>query len=57
MSEPREQDVIYDWNTLDGTELPGKVTLFDETLRDGIQGPSVIDPKIEDKVRILHLLD
>jgi isopropylmalate/homocitrate/citramalate synthase len=57
MGEPREQDVIYDWNALERAAPPGRVTLFDETLRDGIQSPSVVDPKIDDKVRILHLLD
>ena len=30
---------------------------YDETLRDGIQCPSVVDPTIEDKIRLLHLMD
>src|SRR3954467_13122030 len=36
--------------------LPGGVPL-DETLRDGIQSPSAIDPRIDEKIEILHLLD
>jgi len=29
----------------------------DETLRDGLQGPSSIDPPIERKIELLHLMD
>ncbi|UCF79792.1 MAG: 2-isopropylmalate synthase [Candidatus Eiseniibacteriota bacterium] len=29
----------------------------DETLRDGLQSPSVTDPSIEDKKKMLHLMD
>src|ERR1700712_1232996 len=52
-------DIIYDWNTRDAHEplWPKGFTLFDETLRDGIQSPSVHDPDIADKLRIVHLLD
>ncbi len=52
------QDLIHDWNLYDGTEAeyrPAKIMLDDETLRDGLQSPSVIDPPIEAKKRILHL--
>ena len=35
----------------------GPVEFFDETLRDGIQSPSVTDPTIEDKLELLHLMD
>jgi isopropylmalate/homocitrate/citramalate synthase len=31
--------------------------LDDETLRDGLQNPSVFDPPIADKIEILHLMD
>jgi 2-isopropylmalate synthase len=31
--------------------------LDDETLRDGLQSPSVADPSLEQKVRILHLMN
>ncbi len=54
-----EKDLIYDWNLAGGDELKparGRVELNDETLRDGLQSPSVISPSMEDKLRILHLI-
>jgi 2-isopropylmalate synthase len=33
------------------------VLLDDETLRDGLQNPSVCDPRMEDKIEILHLME
>ena len=48
----------FDWNRSRGVAKllhPG-VTFQDETLRDGIQNPSVIDPKIDDKVELIHLM-
>jgi len=35
----------------------GKVLLNDESLRDGLQSPSVRDPSIEEKIHILHLME
>jgi 2-isopropylmalate synthase len=35
----------------------GQVLLNDETLRDGLQSPSVRDPSIEEKIQILHLME
>jgi len=54
-----EQSLIYDWNRAEeGLERPPhKIEFSDETLRDGLQSPSVIDPAIDDKLRILHLMD
>jgi 2-isopropylmalate synthase len=52
-----QQRLIYDWNTVGAPEPPTIVALDDETLRDGLQSPSVRSPKIEDKIRILHLID
>ncbi len=55
-----EQDkVIYDWNVEGHTVTPAlrKVEYFDETLRDGIQCPSVTDPPIEAKMEMVRLLD
>jgi 2-isopropylmalate synthase len=55
----RESDLIYDWNTLEGSfdySTRRGVQLNDETLRDGLQSPSVTDPCIEDKIRLLHLM-
>ena len=48
--------LIYDWNARPPA-LPGRVLLDDETLRDGLQSPSVRTPSIEQKLRILHLID
>jgi 2-isopropylmalate synthase len=54
-----EKDLIHDWNRRE----PGfdwasaEVQLDDETLRDGLQNPSVVDPSIEDKIALLHLMD
>jgi len=53
-------ELIYDWNEVDRRGpvlLKRKFALHDETLRDGIQNPSVVDPGIGDKLAIVHLLD
>jgi 2-isopropylmalate synthase len=52
-------DLIYDWNALYPKSLhpPGPVRLTDETLRDGLQSPSVRDPSIDQKLEILHLME
>ena len=52
-------DLIYDWNALHPQSLrpAGQVLLNDETLRDGLQSPSVRDPLIQDKIAILHLME
>jgi isopropylmalate/homocitrate/citramalate synthase len=52
-------DLIYDWNTSHPQSLrPAQnVLLNDETLRDGLQSPSVRDPLIQDKIAILHLME
>ena len=49
--------LIYDWNTVDAAADPRPVMLDDETLRDGLQSPSVRTPTIEQKLRILHLME
>jgi isopropylmalate/homocitrate/citramalate synthase len=48
--------LIYDWNASEASK-PDVVLLNDETLRDGLQSPSVISPSIADKIKILHLID
>jgi len=52
-------ELIYDWNAIHPQSLrpSGRVLLNDETLRDGLQSPSVRDPSIQDKVEILHLME
>jgi 2-isopropylmalate synthase len=50
--------LIYDWNrAAEPVVASGPVMLDDETLRDGLQSPSVTSPGIDDKIRILHLID
>jgi 2-isopropylmalate synthase len=48
--------LIHDWNQPPPTPRPA-VMLDDETLRDGLQSPSVRCPTIDEKIRILHLID
>ena len=50
-------DLIFDWNLDTPAPKPPLVLLLDETLRDGLQSPSVRAPSIDQKLRILHLLD
>jgi 2-isopropylmalate synthase len=59
-SSPRTQsDLIYDWNEVArrGRIIDRGVSFFDETLRDGLQNPSVIDPPVEPKLKLLHLMN
>jgi 2-isopropylmalate synthase len=55
----RAGDLVFDWNELNrkGRLVPQGFALLDETLRDGLQNPSVEDPSIDDKLRILHLME
>lgn len=55
----KHSHLIYDWNSVPGAEFkpPKRVLLNDETLRDGLQSPSVKDPPIEEKLKILHLME
>ncbi len=52
-------DLIYDWNQKvpPGIKPPGPILLNDESLRDGLQSPSVRDPSIDEKIEILHLME
>jgi 2-isopropylmalate synthase len=49
--------LIYDWNKIGAPARPQRVMLDDETLRDGLQSPSVRTPSIASKIEILHLID
>ena len=53
-----ERDLIYDWNRVDQAFdwSQARVELNDETLRDGLQSPSVHDPALDVKLRLLHLM-
>ena len=59
MSVPSEDRLIYDWSVHGDGQVarPAAAMLDDETLRDGLQSPSVIDPPLEVKVRLLHLMN
>ena len=46
--------LIYDWNHDAAGPRPPVAMLDDETLRDGLQSPSVRAPTIDEKIEILH---
>ena len=53
-----EEDIIYDWNAAEKVAplaAGREVKFYCETLRDGIQSPSVVDPKIDDKIKLVQL--
>jgi 2-isopropylmalate synthase len=50
-------NIIYDWNKKNADKNFPEVELCDETLRDGIQSPSVRDPNIEEKYELIELMD
>ena len=55
----QQDELIYDWNEQDDAvdyRTLRPVELDDETLRDGLQCPSVTDPTIDAKREILHLM-
>ena len=56
---PDRPKLVYDWNLIGESEplTDKRVLLDDETLRDGLQSPTVSDPAIEDKIHLLHLME
>jgi len=52
----KEQEYLHDWNLIGEAEIvaPRTVEIDDETLRDGLQSPSVRQPNLEEKLDILH---
>src|SRR5258706_16277226 len=55
---PDESELIYDWNSVEKVARLSpkrRIQFLDETLRDGIQSPSVVDPSIDDKLRLVEL--
>jgi 2-isopropylmalate synthase len=56
---PSTSELIYDWNVAARAPAwsPPACELNDETLRDGLQSPSVRDPDVDVKLRLLHLMD
>src|SRR6202158_2391109 len=59
MTSPTNNEWIHDWNQASTPLIPPgtRILLNDETLRDGLQNPSVYDPSIEEKIEILHLME
>jgi 2-isopropylmalate synthase len=59
VTAPPQSEYIYDWNQASTPAIPPgtPVLLNDETLRDGLQNPSVYDPSIEEKIEILHVME
>lgn len=59
MHERTEADLIFDWNHAERPFPPRTrpVEIDDETLRDGLQSPSIRDPETEQKLRIVHLME
>src|SRR5580658_5404511 len=58
MVDADTHELIYDWNSVDKVaplSPKRRVQFLDETLRDGIQSPSVVDPSIDDKLRLVEL--
>lgn len=57
MSEQKGTDLIHDWNVKgEKPSYPAQVLVTDETLRDGLQSPSITHPSIQDKVYLLYLM-
>ncbi len=56
----KSDSLIYDWNQVPPFtcqfDPPERIELNDETLRDGLQGPSVLQPTLEQKLAFLRLL-
>ncbi|MCP3993202.1 MAG: 2-isopropylmalate synthase [Actinomycetia bacterium] len=51
------QDLLYDWNLTDADPPPQhEVEVNDETLRDGLQCPSVRQPRLDEKIEVLHTI-
>jgi hypothetical protein len=51
-------DLIYDWNLKSPRVKPAHhIMVTDESLRDGLQSPSIIHPEIQDKVYLLYLMN
>src|ERR1051325_11158317 len=52
-------ELVYDWNTIEPSfTAPNRhIGIDDETLRDGLQSPSVCEPPVEQKLEMLHLME
>ena len=54
-----QEELVYDWNVVAPFLAPPNrhIGFDDETLRDGLQSPSVREPSVEKKIELLHLMD
>lgn len=60
MSTPTEHELIYDWNRVGTDALLARtkpIAFDDETLRDGLQSPSAVNPTIEQKIELLRFME
>jgi 2-isopropylmalate synthase len=59
MSTIDRDSLIYDWNLVPSSAAPvePEPMFVDETLRDGLQSPSVRDPDLDEKLRLIRLMD
>jgi 2-isopropylmalate synthase len=53
------EELVYDWNTVEPSfSAPNRhIGIDDETLRDGLQSPSVCEPQVEQKLELVHLME
>ena len=53
------EELVYDWNTINPSfSAPNRhIGINDETLRDGLQSPSVCEPEVEQKLELVHLME
>ncbi len=53
------EELVYDWNVVEPLLAPPnrRISFDDETLRDGLQSPSVSEPPVAKKIELLHLMD
>ena len=58
-AQSRQRQYLYDWNKIGEAEInaPSTVEIDDETLRDGLQSPSVRQPGLGEKIEILHYME
>ncbi|MCI0452509.1 MAG: 2-isopropylmalate synthase, partial [Candidatus Latescibacteria bacterium] len=56
MSSTDANQLVHDWNPLPSPP-PYALKLNDETLRDGLQSPSVFNPSIPEKLELLHYME
>jgi 2-isopropylmalate synthase len=56
-SADRTRALLHDWNLADEEPPIGRVEVDDETLRDGLQSPSVKRPPLGKKIELLHHME